>query len=75
MCLTVSLTASAQPIAVVIKDCRIHRDFVITLVRESNASLAKADIVTFGLRKAKENKLIDFKLIMRGTGRYVTEST
>ena len=42
------LTASAQPIAVVIKDCRIHRDFVITLVWEGNASLAKANDVTFG---------------------------
>ena len=61
------LTASAQPIAVVIKDCRIHRDFVITLVRESNASLAKANNVTFGFRKVKEGKLIDFKLIINET--------
>ena len=59
------LTASAQPIAVVIKECRIHRDFVITLVRESNANLAKAEIVTFGFGKVKEGKLIDFKVIIK----------
>ena len=59
------LTASAQPIAVVIKDCRIHRDFVTTLVREINASLAKAEIVTFGFGKVKEGKLIDFKVIIK----------
>ena len=58
------LTASAQSIAVVIKECWIHKDFVITLVRESNASLAKANKVTFGFRRVKESKLIDFKLIM-----------
>ena len=69
------LTASAQPIAVVIKDCRIHRDFVITLVRESNASLAKAEIVTFGFGKVKEGKLIDFKVIIKWNGRYAIEST
>ena len=58
------LTASAQPIAVVIKDCRSHKDFVITLVLESNVRLAKAKIVTFGFRKVKEIKLIAIKVIM-----------
>ena len=48
------LTASAQPIAVVIKDCRIHKDFVITLVWESNANLAKTEIVTLVLGRLRK---------------------
>ena len=47
------LTARAQSIAVVIKRCRTHRDFVITLVLGKYANLAKANNVTFGFLGGK----------------------